>query len=66
MYMNAIIPSIVYCCIIKIIIIILLLYYYRMVQLLKVGNKPYVDLTVSFSNDKDEDIPGPPIRYFLS
>lgn len=38
----------------------------RMAQLLKAGNKQYVDLTVSFTNDKDEDVPGPPIRYFLS
>ena len=25
----------------------------------------YVDLTVSFENEQGEDVPGPPIRYFL-
>ena len=39
--------------------------YHSMVQLLKAGTKPYVDLTVSFSNDSGEDVPGPPIRYFF-
>ena len=36
-----------------------------MVQLLKAGDKEYVDLTVSFASDNDEDIPSPPIRYFI-
>ena len=40
--------------------------YCRMVQLLKAGDKPYVDLTVSFSNEQDEDVPGPPIRYIFT
>lgn len=43
-----------------------MLSFHRMVQLLKCGDKPYVDLTVSFSGEKDEDIPGPPIRYIFT
>lgn len=37
----------------------------RMVQLLKPGSKPYVDLTVSFDVGQGDDVPGPPIRYFF-
>ena len=27
--------------------------------------KEYVDLTLSFENDKQEDVPGPPVRYYF-
>lgn len=47
-------------------VLLLMLSFHRMVQLLKSGDKPYVDLTVSFSCEKDEDIPGPPIRYIFT
>ena len=46
--------------------IILYLVLCRMVQLLKPGRKAYVDLTVSLSTEEDDDIPGPPIRYFFT
>ena len=28
--------------------------------------KNYVDLTLSFENQQQEDIPGPPVRYYLN
>ena len=37
----------------------------RMMQLLKPGNRVYVDLTVSFDVGQGDDVPGPPIRYFF-
>ena len=39
---------------------------HRMLNLLKPGpNQQYVDLTVSFENEQEEDKPGPPIRYYF-
>ena len=39
---------------------------HRMLNLLKPGpNQQYVDLTVSFENEQEEDTPGPPIRYYF-
>ena len=40
--------------------------FYSMVSLIKPGvDKKYVDLTLSFENEKGEDIPGPPVRFFF-
>ena len=39
---------------------------YSMTQLLKVGqDKEYVDLVVSFDSGQSEDLPGPPVRYYI-
>ena len=29
------------------------------------SGKAYVDLTVSFEGDGDDDLPGPPVRYYF-
>lgn len=36
-----------------------------MTKLIKAPGKAYVDLTVSFESDGDEDLPGPPVRYYF-
>ncbi len=39
---------------------------YSMLQLLKSGpDVMYVDLIVSFENEKGEEVPGPPVRYTI-
>ena len=38
----------------------------RMEALLKSGGRPYLDLTLSFEDSKQEDIPGPPVRYYFN
>lgn len=46
-----------------------LLIFLRMHKLVKPSTeKKYVDLTVSFApdSDGDEDLPGPPVRYYFS
>lgn len=45
------------------------LFFLRMHKLVKPSTeKKYVDLTVSFApdTDGDEDLPGPPVRYYFS
>lgn len=37
----------------------------KMTKLIKAPNKAYVDLTVSFEGDGDDDLPGPPVRYYF-
>lgn len=37
----------------------------KMTKLIKAPGKAYVDLTVSFEGDGDEDLPGPPVRYYF-
>lgn len=37
----------------------------RMTKLIKAPNKAYVDLTVSFEGEGDDDLPGPPVRYYF-
>ena len=38
---------------------------HRMTKLIKASGKAYVDLTVSFEGDGEEDLPGPPLRYYF-
>lgn len=38
----------------------------KMTKLIKAAGKAYVDLTVSFEGDGDDDLPGPPVRYYFS
>lgn len=37
----------------------------KMTKLIKAPGKAYVDLTVSFEGDGDDDLPGPPVRYYF-
>ncbi|XP_015766357.1 PREDICTED: ubiquitin-like modifier-activating enzyme 6 [Acropora digitifera] len=37
----------------------------KMTKLIKPSGKHYVDLTVSFEGDEEDDLPGPPVRYYF-
>ncbi|XP_074626524.1 ubiquitin-like modifier-activating enzyme 6 [Acropora palmata] len=37
----------------------------KMTKLIKPSGKDYVDLTVSFEGDEEDDLPGPPVRYYF-
>lgn len=37
----------------------------KMTKLIKAPGKAYVDLTVSFEGNEEDDLPGPPVRYYF-